>query len=408
MKKIVIMFAFTTYNYGSFMMVINFIEYISSLSGDKRIKFLVNYDTDDDLERLKIETSGKYDIKRLVVKNVSLKKYHRNIISVLNAQIKDGLIEKPDAIVYLGGDSLSEYYRGWRIIEEMYKIYKFSKASKVFLLGQTIGPFKWWREKVASFCFRNCYIYSRDAKSYEYVKNKLNLKNIFKFQDLALLDLPRQNDKELKSSILKKYGLVENEYITVVPSGASEQYTESFEDYIKSWVKIVTRLVNNTHLKDKKIVLLSHVSRPDYKSDGRIIRHILDKLDSTDKDRIVSIDKELLATDARIILGFGLVTLGSRMHSVISTLQMSKPAIALSYSVKYAGVIGEEFKMKELVIESRGKSIWENEKLIDEINRKIEYVFDNYDQVRKVISCELEKNKKIIIERLQEIVKIIG
>lgn len=43
------------------------------------------------------------------------------------------------------------------------------------------------------------------------------------------------------------------------------------------------------------------------------------------------------------------------MHAAVSTFQMGKPAICLSYSPKYKGVISDGLNLSELVIEAKEK-----------------------------------------------------
>lgn len=407
MKKIIVLHARHSYNYGAFMMVINFIEYFMKCNGGKRTKFFVDYCAQDDLERLRTETLYKFDIENLEITKVKIKKFHVNFIAALKSryinQIKELLNYEPDAVVILGGDNLSEYYDGWRVAGELLKIWRISKYAPVFLVGQTVGPFKSWRKKMAACCLKNSNVYLRDDVAYEYAKNEIKLNNAYKFRDLALLDLPRQNDKELFREVLNSRGLAENNFIVLVPSGAHRQYTNSLDDYIESWTKIINNLSAKENLQHTKIVLLSHVSRPDKKSDGRIIRLILEKLDNKTLERIVKIDEELTASEARMILGAGFFTISGRMHSAVSAFQMLKPAIVLSYSVKYDGVIGKGLKMNDLVIEAKNDNLWKGE-IADAVCAKTDYLVKNYNEIRETLKMELEKNQDLILKQIRNIV----
>jgi len=70
-----------------------------------------------------------------------------------------------DGLVILGGDDLSEYYKGWMIWTDLAILKKISKKINIYLIGQTIGPFNSWRKKYAKYCFKNCQIILRDTLS---------------------------------------------------------------------------------------------------------------------------------------------------------------------------------------------------------------------------------------------------
>ena len=82
---------------------------------------------------------------------------------------------------------------------------------------------------------------------------------------------------------------------------------------------------------------------------------------------------------ARFILGNGIFTITGRMHGAISTLQMRKPAISISYSVKYKGVIGEGLGLHDLIVEGSKQELWENKKVATDVCNRIEYVINNYN-----------------------------
>ena len=412
MKKIIIQHVENSYNYGSLMMAINFVEYFSRFY-NKDIKFFVDTNTGEDLERLKIETLGRYQIEKFSVKEIKYKKKSffnkfRTFKTIYFKQVNDIVNDGVDAVVILGGDDLSEYYGGWRIIYELYKIYRISKKVPVFLVGQTIGPFYSWRKIVANLCLKKCYIYLRDDKSYNYLENKIKLNNLSKFRDLAFLNLPRQERGELFNKALEKYCLEKNNYISVIPSGAQRQYTSSFEEYIKTWAEIIKNLIKNSYLDNKKIVLLSHVAKPEKKSDGLIIRNIIENIDQGYRKKIIVIAEPLLASEARAILGNGIFTITGRMHGAVSTFQMGKPAISLSYSVKYMGVIGEGLGREDLIIEAKGNDLWKEGKMVKIIDEKINYLINNYKDIQDRLKVDIKKNQDLVINQIKDVVKKIN
>ena len=408
LNKIVLLHVPNTFNYGSSMMGINFIYYFSS-TVNKNIVYVVDLFTGEDLNRLNYETLNKSIIKKFNIPTdiIGLKKLEKvlRIIKLIIYSSKDILSFNPIGIVILGGDDVSEYGSIRGLIYNLYQLYRISKKSNVFLLGQTIGPFHSWRKQLARFCLRNCQIFTRDPLSANYLKDSLKLKNVLVSSDLAFLDLPRQKDLDNAKKLLKKYEITSNDYITLIPSGLIKKYTNSYTDYLKTWIKIVNSIVELPALKSKKIVLLAHVLRPEDADDRKIINEIKNELPNEVSNRMVYITDVLLPSEARIILGNGIFTITGRMHGAISTFQMLKPAISLSYSVKYKGVISESLGMNDLIIEARSGILWSSGKIVELVMEKVEYVLRNYDEIIKRIEPAVDKNKKMAMAQIECVAK---
>ena len=118
------------------------------------------------------------------------------------------------------------------------------------------------------------------------------------------------------------------------------------------------------------------------------------------------IREQILPVEARIILGHAYFTITCRMHSAVSSFQMGKPAICLSYSSKYKGVIADGLKMNNLVIEAKNEELWKNE-IVELVNNKIEYVEENYDDLKMKIRENVNNCKNIVEETLNEIATIL-
>ncbi|RLL88082.1 hypothetical protein BG32_01990 [Mesotoga sp. HF07.pep.5.2.highcov] len=404
--KILIRHIPNTLNYGSAMMAENLIFYLRSLVNSS-CEFYCDFSTENDLNRMELATG----ISPLRIDEIPVLKPSKGnkIVKAFNLykRIKNEIIkyreEQIDSILILGGDDLSEYYSGKGIAIELYRLMSLSKSFNTFLLGQTIGPFHSWRVPLAKRYLRGCYVYTRDPLTVDYLKGDLNLSNVKESRDLAWLDLPRQNESRIKSNILGKYSIIEGKYITLVPSGILRQYCSSASEYSNTWTAIVNSLVENESLKAKKIVLLCHVLKPRGADDRNVIAEIEQNLTRKQKERVIPIYDAMLPIEARQILGNGLFTITGRMHAAVSTFQMGKPAISLSYSVKYRGVIGEGLGMKDLVIEARGDDLWESGKIVDLVMDKVDYVLSNYDSLVSRIKPAVEKNKKLAMGQIEDI-----
>lgn len=384
-----------TYNYGSCMMATTLIDYINKKIPN--VKFYVDTRTKDDLERLKEETGtdnicfdGTQEVNRFYLRIIN--KIKRFIIN-----------KKIDTVIIIGGDDISEYYGKEALEYELDVLNKISMSKNVVLLGQTMGPFTGERKEKARKKLSNTKIYTRDNNCFNYLKD-LKFDNISKGRDLAFFDL--QNQKRAKD-MLNRYSLNKNQYITIVPSGLTKHYCDDYNDYINEQINIISNLLNNKNLEGKKIVLLPHVLRPKSVDDRNIITDIMNRIDNNYCNRIIAIQDKMLPSEAREILGNGIFTITGRMHAAVSTFYMRKPAISLSYSVKYAGVIGDGLDMNDLVIESADEEIWKHCKISELVNEKVEYILDNYENLINKINKNVNSTSKIVQDQLDDLIKKI-
>lgn len=390
--KIMISHIPNTFNYGSAMMAINLIYYLNKkIRGD--VSFFVDTRTNEDLQNL-IKSTGLKNIE--VNKVLPDKKAFvagKNVSMDLNwiGAYCDGIINYYDCFIVLGGDDLSEYYSKEQLVYELFKINRIATKIPVFLIGQTIGPFTAWRKGYAADMLKTTRIFARDYLTVKYLKSELGFENITKSSDLAFLKLPGQDDYNVES-ILNKYNLLKNNYITMIPSGLVRCYTDNYKKYIENLIRIIEYIITKRQIK---IVLMPHVLWPEASNDKPIIEEIMKQIGGIYSEKLISIDDILLPLDARVILGNGIISIAGRMHGAISTFQMGKPAISLSYSVKYQGVIGEGLECQDLIVEASDYKKWEYGEIALETINKVEYLLNNYmafvSRIRsKVALCKNE------------------
>jgi colanic acid/amylovoran biosynthesis protein len=230
---------------------------------------------------------------------------------------------------------------------------------RVVMFGQTMGPYHSFRIPV----MRNLLgkvdkIYPRDEITYQYLVN-LGLKNIYATDDLALLPLAKQEIRER----LKQF-------ITYCPSELIYRYAKegTREDWMEFNLFMVNKIMNK--YTDKKLVLLAHVLKPEHVDDRIIVNELYELLKDEYKERLIVKRDELYPYEVRNIIQESLFVVSSRMHPVISSIQCAVPAIALSYSSKYWGIIGERYGLGEYILDVRYMDYIEmKEKFVDLINK---------------------------------------
>lgn len=392
-------------NYGTNMMVANLIYYLDKNMKEKN-NFNIDVYNDEDLNIYKNQYPELNISRETIDYNFF---YSENIVGKIKNKLKRDyfydyfnkynlikLENSCDKLIILGGDDLSEYYGITQLQRELYKLKYIKDKVDVFLVGQTIGPFSEEISKIAKEALEGIKIYTRDPWTKEYLENNLGLSNIKSSSDLAFLQLPQQNNKLQERKILNKYFIDYNKYITIIPSGLYESYCKDKEKYVEVLYEIIKFL--RDEYSDKKIVLLPHVLRPKSIDDRNIIKELENKL--LEEKNIIYIYDQISPLEARFILGNGIFTLTGRMHGAINTFQMRKPAISISYSVKYNGVIGRDLNMHELIVNGEKDDYWHSGQVTKETIEKIKYLNKNYKLILKKIeksvsNCENNVSRMI-------------
>lgn len=403
-----------SYNYGSMMMAENVITYLNKQFEQEEIEFYTEAKTENDLKRLIQATKHKKIFRnpisdtRVITEKI---KYVRYIERKIRIKMKlNKLAEFYDAIIILGGDDYAETYYKLPQANDAMKanfrnLKKLSMLTKVFMVGQTIGPYTGKRIKWASDAFVDIDIYSRDDVSAKYVKNVL-YKQTKKTRDLAFLDLGLQKEYEAhKKEILNKYGLEENGYITIVGTGLIKHYTKNEDHFIDSFYNMIKAVKEK--YKDKKIVWLSHVLTPGTTyNDLYLLDRINERYDNYINSNCVVINTPVLPAEARMVLGLGYFTVTCRMHAAVSTYQMNKPAICLSYSKKYEGVISNGIGRGDLVIEAKDDTLWQKG-IANIVLEKSDYVIENYQRLIEEIVSRVDDCKQMVKDTFVEISNLI-
>jgi colanic acid/amylovoran biosynthesis protein len=400
--KILLLHLDTTLNYGSAMMGITTIDYLVK-NINKDIQFTVDTSRDVDIDRLK-QSTGFESIEKFTYEDRKVKgnKVNKLFTIVGNLFRFRNYCGKYDFVCVLGGDDISEYYSKLNPFIYLFRSYLISKKQSIYIIGQTIGPFRSFNKFIAKFFIPKLNIYTRDRITANYLKDKLSINTVVESRDLAFLPLPHELDNV--DDLLFKYNIERNDkYICVVVSGLASHYAYNEADYLESWTNIIKNLLEKE--LDKKILVLGHVFKDDSKqSDVYFANKVVNNIKS---DRLIFIKDLLLPVEARQILGKGEYTITGRMHAAVSTFEMGKPAISLSYSMKYEGVISDGLGMGELVVPN-DKLYWSNGTIVSLIIKKIDYVKSNYKELEIDIKLAVEKTRKKSVIQLQDIVKHIN
>jgi colanic acid/amylovoran biosynthesis protein len=196
------------------------------------------------------------------------------------------------------------------------------------------------------------------------------LKHIRRGHEIALLALPRQS-RTLREQVLARIACAEGQYVVCNPAGGFRNYTPDRAAYIRTWAAIVETLLKKPSLSKMQVVLMPHVLRPYWEDDRSVFAEIGQLVGGSSRLKIIT--HEMPASECRELVGGAFFSICGRMHAAVSCLQSGRPAIALSYSVKYGRVLGDDLGFAELLIPAAGSARW-NASLVYELAQRVEAV----------------------------------
>jgi colanic acid/amylovoran biosynthesis protein len=82
---------------------------------------------------------------------------------------------------------------------------------------------------------------------------------------------------------------------------------------------------------------------------------------------------------------------------------MCKPALSLSYSVKYDGVLGRSLGLPESIVSASGDSQWTAGRISRLLQAKLDYVDHSYGELVRTISSRVTAVKKKAMIQIDEI-----
>jgi len=159
-------------------------------------------------------------------------------------------------------------------------------------------------------------------------------------------------------------------------------------------------------IKTGVIINFTFVLTPDTNDDTLAGRDLLLSLKRRGIEplRIVFEERQLLPFQARQLLAGSRIVFTGRMHAAISSFTCGVPAISLSYSRKYWGIIGEYLGMNNYIIDVREHTWDEIEKLS---LQKLTMMLESYENIQKEIMEKIPEMQKKAYEGIQQVAELL-
>ena len=91
------------------------------------------------------------------------------------------------------------------------------------------------------------------------------------------------------------------------------------------------------------------------------------------------------------------------MHAAVSSINMGTVPICLSYSVKFNGVIGDDFDLNDYIYQCRGDDIWASGNVHVEVINRLNTVLEHRESIVNNIASKLEAVQKKSMLQIEEL-----
>lgn len=239
-----------------------------------------------------------------------------------------------DLVIGSGGDVFSSDYA---IMERYLRQYDQPQAKgvPVYLLAQSIGPFKTEAERQSfSDVARQGFVSVRETISLDYLLKDLKLpaNRVELTADPAfLLAVPEAT----KAAMLARYGLTPGSYTAAAISrGISVFKGLSHPEHLAAWVAAAHAILDRTD----QLVLVPHVQLASSDEDDLTLAQEIKGALGNDP-RVVVIDGTHSAVEFKAVLGQAAFAVAERTHGAIGAMSSGVPTLSIGYSIKAEGIL---------------------------------------------------------------------
>lgn len=341
----------------------------------------------------------------LLIRVIPFRPLHRRIIAAI--PLLNAINQTELFLSIAGGDSFSDIYgmqRFYYITLPQYLILLMRK--ELVLLPQTIGPFK---RRISRFfaqyiISKSRFVFSRDSEGLNETKKLLG--HEFKSDKVKLcFDIGFVLDP-VKPEVCDLQGFSRDSMNGALVVGLNVSgllymggYTKNnmfglkldYRDLVYSTIEFLVEK------KNARVLLIPHVfgNIVGSESDSIVCENIFEDLKRKYKGKIFLARGRYNQNEIKYIIGLCDLFIGSRMHACIAALSQNIPAISVSYSRKFIGVM-ETIGMSSLVIDLRVKT---KEGVLD----RIDDIMQERQEFHEILKGKMPQVKQRVLNLIREI-----
>ena len=291
-------------------------------------------------------------------------------------------------IVDLSGDMLTESHGLPILISHIIPIlYSILLKKKIYLISQSIGPFKKSKFFINFILNRVEKISLRDSISHEYIQNfhSINKNKIFFNTDLGFL---------LSKKFCKKFQYLESKKIMGI--SVSSLYSSNVFKNSNEFDKFILEIINFSIKNKYEIFFFVHVHGPKAHNDDYIFsKYLINNLKI--RAKIIS---NASPEKMKYAISKCKIFIGARFHACISSISSGVPTLALSYSHKSTGIL-KDLSLSSFLISKEDLSE------VNVIYKKLTQIEKNYKKIKSIFLNKSKiLNKHEISKNYENIIKI--
>ena len=285
-----------------------------------------------------------------------------------------------DVILNMTGTSFHDSFGKLVVLKHaLWLLPSFLLRKHVVIYSQTLGPFKSrFNQILAHYCLNHVnFLIARGKQSRQYLKELGIKKPIYIKADAGFLLEPvfPERAKDIFSSnkdALEKVvvGVTVNSAFELIFKGEENKYIELMAELFDY---VVERL-------NGRLIFISH-AEGDMNIAGRINAHMKMK----DKSKII--DNTYTVEELKGIIGRCDLFIGSRFHSIVASLSMAVPTVAIGWSHKYHEVMAM-FGQESYVFD------FNPDMGLDEVKNKVDCLWKERRQIKTVLLAKVRKVKE--------------
>ncbi|WP_312583622.1 colanic acid biosynthesis pyruvyl transferase WcaK [Atlantibacter sp.] len=257
-----------------------------------------------------------------------------------------------DAIIQVGGSFFVDLY-GTPQFE--HALCTFMAKKPLFMVGHSVGPFQDPQfNQLANYVFGQCdALILREEVSLRLMQqSQINQQKVEQGVDTAWLVAPHEQDFVASYAVKHWLGIAAQQKTVAITlrdlAPFDKRLGTTQQDYEKAFAGVVNRLIDEGY----QVLALSTCTGIDsYNKDDRMIALKLRSL-VKDTTRYHVVMDELNDLEMGKILGACELTVGTRLHSAIISMNFGTPAIAINYEHKSAGIM-QQLGMPQMAVDIR-------------------------------------------------------
>jgi len=268
------------------------------------------------------------------------KKFHIPVFPLRKIKQVKALSEC-DVILDEGGISFVDGREKYLIFNVAILLPGLFMGKKIIKCAQALGTFNNPINRLMAKIFlpRVDLTVARGKKTEEHLQ-ELNLRNVVLGTDYAFsLRITDEDEKNVAKYLKHKAYNNRDRVVGLCPSTVIEDYCDKVgKDYIKITAEFVDYLTEN----DYTVSILPHSIRKNTEkrknNDLPVCQKIFNEVQ--DQSKVLLVEDELNPRELRVLIGKCDLFVGSRFHSMISSLAMKVPTLVVGWSHKYKEVLG--------------------------------------------------------------------